>query len=204
MKLTTSVFSALIALALSAQAATVTVSNLPGNVPVPLLGTDGAALASGSVAIGIFSGDASALGAAGDIAGLKAAFTQFGSSVSVGFNGLSGLYQNTVTGTVAGTGFSGQNVFTVVGDGADIASSTGLFVFDNGISFVDEPGATPDAVINAGGAAILGTSGTGDVGGNAFAGFQLAGGAGNAVIPEPSSALLGLMGLGFLAFRRRK
>ncbi|MFT5187089.1 MAG: hypothetical protein ACI957_000102, partial [Verrucomicrobiales bacterium] len=61
MKLTTSVFSALIALALSAQAATVTVSNLPGNVPVPLLGTDGAALASGSVAIGIFSGDASAL-----------------------------------------------------------------------------------------------------------------------------------------------
>ena len=75
MKLTISVFSALVALVLSAQAATVTVSNLPGNVPVPILGADGSALASGSVAIGIFSGDAGALGAAGDIAGLKAAFS---------------------------------------------------------------------------------------------------------------------------------
>ena len=101
MKLTTSVFSALAALALSAQAATITVGNLPGNVPVPISGTDGALLGSGTVAIGVFSGDVAALAGAGDIAGLKGAFTQFGSSVSVGFNGLAGLYQNSVSGAIA-------------------------------------------------------------------------------------------------------
>ena len=203
MKLTTSVFSALVALALSAQAATVTVGNLPGNVPVPISGLDGSALASGSVAIGIFSGDVGALAGNGDIAGLKGAFQQFGNSVSMGFNGLAGLYQNTVAGTVGGSAFSGANVYTVIGDGADIAGSNGLLVFDHGITFVDEPGATPDALITAGGNLILGSAAKGNVGGTDFDGFMLAGDAGP-VIPEPSSALLGLMGLSALFLRRRK
>jgi hypothetical protein len=203
MKLIQSVASALVTLAISAHAATITVSNLPGNIPVPLLGLDDRTLASGSVAIGIISRDVATLGAAGDIAGLKAAFTQFGESVSVGFNGLSGLYQNTVTGTVAGTAFSGQNVFTVVGDGADIASSNGLFVYDNGISFVDEPGATPDDVINSAGIAIFENSAVGDVSGNAFEGYQLSDCP--LCLPEPSSALLSsLLGIGFISIRRRK
>ena len=191
---------ALAAFASSAQAATVTVSNLPGNVPVPILDADGALLSTGSVAIGIFSGDAAALGAAGDLAGLKAAFTQFGDSVSVGFNGLDGLYQNTVSATVGGTEFSGANVFTVVGNGTDVASSPGLFIFDHGITFVDEPGATPDAVVTVDGNAVLGIAGTGNVGGNEFAGYQLAG----VVVPEPSSALLCLLGVASLTIRRRR
>lgn len=204
MKLTTSVFSALVALAISAQAATVTVGNLPGNVPVPISGTDGSLLGSGSVAIGVFSGDVGALAGAGDIAGLKAAFTQFGNSVSMGFNGLAGLYQNTVSATVGGSAFSGANVYTVIGDGGSIADSNGLLVFDHGFTFVDEPGATPDAIIRTDGNLLLGSAKQGSVGGTAFDGFMLAGEAGGGVIPEPSSALLGLIGLSALFFRRRK
>lgn len=201
MKLTTSVFGALAALALSAQAATVTVGNLPGGAPVPIVGTDGSTLGTGAVAIGIFSEDPSGL----DIPAVKAAFQQFGSAVDMGFNGIAGLYQNTVTATVGGTGFSGQAVYTVIGDGADIASSAGLMVFDHGFSFVDEPGATNDAVITATGNLILGSVASGvDIGGTAFDGFQLAGGGGVPVIPEPSSALLGLLGLSFICLRRRK
>jgi hypothetical protein len=204
MKLSTSVFSALAALAISAQAATVTVSNLPSNIPVPISGRDGNPLGSGSIAIGVFNGDVGALTGAGDIAGLKAAFNQFGSSVSIGFNGRAGLYQNTVTATVGGTAFSGANVYTVIGDGADIVSSDGLLVFDHGFTFVDEPGATPDAVIRTDGNLLLGSAAQSDVGGTAFDGFMLAGEAGAGVIPEPSSALLGLIGLSALFFRRRK
>lgn len=201
MKLTTSVFGVLAALALSAQAATVSVGNLPGNVPVPIVGTDGATLASGSVAIGIFSQDPSGM----DIPAVKAAFQQFGTSVSMGFNGLAGLYQNTVTSAVADGGpFAGQAVYTVIGDGADIASSNGLMVFDHGFSFVADPGATPDAIITAGGNLVLGSVAAGvDIGGSPFDGFQLAGDAAP-IIPEPSSALLGLLGLSFVCLRRRK
>jgi hypothetical protein len=205
MKLTTSVFSALVALALSAQAATVTVGNLPGNVPVPISGTDGNLLGSGSVAIGVFSGDVGALAGAGDIAGLKSAFTQFGNSVSMGFNGLAGLYQNSVSGAIgAGDAYAGQNVYTVIGDGASIGDSNGLLVFDHGFSFQADPAPTDPAIITSDGNLLLGSAKQGDVGGTAFDGFMLAGEAGGGVIPEPSSALLGLIGLSALFFRRRK
>ncbi len=203
MKLSTSVFSALLALAITAEAATVTVGNLPGFVPVPVVGRDQVtpiADGAGAVTIGIFSQDPGPLAAAGDLAGLKAAFQQFGNAVTMGFNGSAGLYQNSVTATVGGTGFSGQSVYTVIGDTSDIASASGLFIYDHGFSFVDEPGATEDAVITAGGNLIYGERVSGiDIGGTAFDGFAL-----SPIIPEPSSAMLGLMGLSFLFFRRRK
>lgn len=205
MKLTTSVFSALVALALSAQAATITVNNFPANTPVPVSDAQGSGiLSNGTVAIGIFEGDINALAGAQDIAGIQAAFRQFGNSVAIGVNdplGLPGLYQNSISGTVGGSEFSGQNVYTVIGNGSDVqGGSPGLLVFDHGFAFVDEPGATMDAILRADGNLILGTEAQADVGGNTFDGFQLAG----AVIPEPSSAMLGLMGLSFLFLRRRK
>lgn len=201
MKLSTSVFGALVALSLSAQAATVTVGNLPGNLPVPI-SFNGALLgSSGSVAIGTFAADS----AFGSVGGIQGDFQQFGDAISVGFNGIDGLYQNTVSSTVGGSAFSGQQVFTVIGNESTIGGSSALAVIDNGFTFVDEPGATPNAVITAASGLRFGSAAQGSVGGNAFDGFALAGaGGGGPVIPEPSSALLGLLGLSFLAFRRRK
>ncbi|MFT4642074.1 MAG: hypothetical protein ACI8T1_005420 [Verrucomicrobiales bacterium] len=204
MKLTLSL--TYLAMAMSVHAATIAASNLPGNVPVPIRGADGFTLASSSISIGTFTGsDPAAIGAAGDIAGLKNAFIQFGDSVSVGFNGLAGLYQNTVTGTVRGTAFSGAKVYTMIGDCHSVATSCGLFVVDHGFTFTDEPGATPDAVLKTDSHVLLGYSTTSEIEGTAHEGFGLVG---NAVpcscppIPEPSSAWLGIISLGFLMFRR--
>lgn len=205
MKVTISVFSALAALALSAQAATITVSNLPNSVPVPILSGCDYMLANGTVGIGTFTGDVHALAAAHDVHGLQAAFQQFGDSVSLGFNNIAGLYQNTISDTVGGTNFSGQNVYTVIGTGSDVqGGSLGLVVFDHGFPFKDEPDFTDDAILMADGNLIFGFPGQGEVRGQSFDGFHLGLPLSCPPIPESSSALLSLVGLSFLILRRRK
>lgn len=204
MKPTISVVSALVAIpGLSAQAATINVSNFPDNIPVPIVSLSGTTQATGSIGIGTFTGDAHAFVAAGDFGGLQAAFQQFGDSVSIGFNGIPGLYKNTISAQVEGTQFSGQNVYTVIVANTDLQGLWGpMVIFDHGFNFVDEPGATPDAVIRADSNLVFGIRTQGDVGGQTFDGFQL-----NfclACVPESSSAMLSLVGLSFLALRRRK
>lgn len=199
MKLSTTILSLVASLSI-AQAATVSVSNLPGGSPVPIAGLDGASIANGTgfVALGTFGADASF----NDVASIQGAFTQFGDAVGVGLGAFNGVYQNTISATVGGTGFSGANVFTVVGNGADLASSTGLLVVDHGFTFVDEPGATPGATIGLDSNIVFGGTNASqlEVNGAMFDALQV----GGEIVPEPSSALLGLLGLSFLAFRRRK
>lgn len=198
MKLSTTILSLVAGLSI-AQAATVSVSSLPGGSPVPIAGRDGKIIAKGTgfVALGTFGADASFA----DVASIQAAFTQFGDAVGMGLGNFDGVYQNTITATVGGTGFSGAGVFTVVGDGADLASSTGLLVVDHGFTFVDEPGATPGATVGLDSNIVFGGMNATqlEVNGQMFDALQVA-----PPIPEPSSALLGLLGLSFLAFRRRK
>ena len=198
MKLTKSIFALVASACISANAATITVTNLPGGQPVPVADGLGTIIAkdSGFAALGTFPAGT----AFSDVGAIKAAFQQFGDAV--GFVA-DGLYSNSVTATVGGTSFSGANVFTVIGDAADLASATGLLVVDHGFAFADEPNQTNGNgnVVVARDSNIVfgGTTGALPVGANMFDGIQVA-----PVIPEPSSALLGLLGLSFMAFRRRK
>ena len=199
MKLSLSILGGLAALGLSAQAATLTVTNVDGTTPTPIVDTGGALLGSGVYAIG--TGDLAGLAANNDIAGIKTTFQQFGDAITTNLG--PGIYQSTVTSTVGGSAFAGQNVYTVIGNGSSIADSTALAVWDHQFNFVAEAdGNTSDSIIGRSGSAILGNTVDADLGGGAvFPGLQLVGGD---MIPEPSSALLGLLGLSFLAFRRRK
>lgn len=201
MKLSVTIFALLAGVCISAQATTISIGNLPGGQPVPIADSAGTIISKGGgfAAIGTFAAGT----AFSDVAGISGAFQQFGNSTALTI--ADGLYQNTVTATVAGSAFSAASVFSVVGNGSDLASSTALLVIDHGFSFVDEPGATDGAVVSTASNAVFGASLGGlVVNGTAFDGFQMAGGGGGPVIPEPSSALLGLLGLSFLVFRRRK
>jgi hypothetical protein len=197
MKLSLSVLSGLAALGLSAQAATITVTNVNGTTPAPIVNSalsGGGLVGSGVFAIGTFSSDPAGVGADG----IGAIFQQFGDAF--GTTVAPGIYQNSVTSTVGGSSFADAKVYTVVGNGSTIAASSALAVWDHAFNFKSEPDATDNAILGGSGAAVLGNTVSADLGGGAvFDGLQLVD-----KVPEPSSSLLGLLGLSFLAFRRRK
>lgn len=202
---------AAIAFAASATAATFNVTTGTGpNVTgigdssgVGLVGTGGIA------AIGTFSTtDFSTFTSVADFTG---AFTAFGTPSSTnfldaGFFGNSGVFTFVPAGLAADAAFAGQAMYLFVGNAATFDAATELLVLDTGRLFqaTDDNVPTPqDVTINSGMTALYGgtvanipTNGTDST---TNAGFVTA-----VVIPEPSTAILGGLGLiGFLARRRR-
>ena len=189
------------------QAASITVTNrLAATLDSNWIANDaGEFIANGTgvVAIGSFS-DEAGIGTATSADALLSAFTQFGGSVSVaGVGTVAGLYANSITASVSDGGFTDQSVYTIVGNGDTLTSSTEALVFRHDGVFpadADNPTASLNAIVGTGNGELLrGGMGTGDFNGNAINTFRT-----TPFIPEPSSALLGLIGLSFLAFRRRK
>jgi hypothetical protein len=199
-----------------AKAGTFTVTNFQGTgaaSPTNLVvGADGALLPAGAgvVAIGYLTIEDSALGpqAGNGITGadLAAGFAQFANSITVGIGANSGLYQGSIAAAIdVGSEFEGNAIYTIIGNGDTIASSTAALVYKHSFNFQND-GESP------GGDVILGLNQTGTLllGSNdgtaalepaipereAFGLVPL--------IPEPSSALLGLVGIAFLGFRRRR
>ena len=178
---------------------------------VPVVDNTGApiALGSGFVAAGTF---ASVPGSIDEVR----SFTPFGDGNSAFANsiGVGGFFDGNRSAPIpAGTTDApvGASVYLVMGDGADLASSTDFAVFDPGLVFgtenavgagaldiiIDSDALTPDSLVYG---TIVTEVDTGI--GVIFAeGIQLGEGA---VIPEPSTSLLAaLAGLALVARRRR-
>lgn len=187
----------------SAFGAAITVTNNVGSDNVAdytlLADATGAGL-TGWGAIGTFSitnDQISALGKTADFAGVLKGFTQVGNT----FNISGAVWDGLVNGAV-GAELAGKGVYAVIGNGTSLAGATNLAVFQPAnVTFVADPGATPDVIIQIG-------KGTTLVGGEKVGSLQIAGQNSTNVlrlagVPEPSSALLLLTGA-MVFFRRRK
>jgi hypothetical protein len=189
-----------VALAGIAAAGTVNFSNFGSTWEIQASGTpiNGGFVSVGTTGVSDFSDAAAAQTA------LAADFTAFGASTDFGgaaaFN-IDGFFSGVGQGNGGDAAFDGKNIIIVGGDGADIASSSHLFVIDTGAAFAaDAPLFAANVDINTG--AKLGAAGGTAVAAGVAGAFQAA--AVGAVIPEPGVSVLALFAAGFLALRRRR
>ena len=189
-----------VALAGIAAAGTVNFSNFGSTWEIQASGTpiNGGFVSVGTTGVSDFSDAAAAQTA------LAADFTAFGASTDFGgaaaFN-IDGFFSGVGQGNGGDAAFDGKNIIIVGGDGADIASSSHLFVIDTGAAFAaDAPLFAANVDINTG--AKLGAAGGTAVAAGVAGAFQAA--AVGVVIPEPGVSVLALFAAGFLALRRRR
>ena len=189
-----------VALAGIAAAGTVNFSNFGSTWEVQASGTpiNGGFVSVGTTGVSDFSDAAAAQTA------LAADFTAFGASTDFGgaaaFN-IDGFFSGVAQGDGGAAAFDGKNIIIVGGDGADIATSSHLFVIDTGAPFAaDAPLFAASVDINTG--AKLGAAGGTAVAAGVAGAFQAA--QVGVVIPEPGVSVLALFAAGFLALRRRR
>lgn len=192
-----------------ASGAQVVINNLTGLHPITNLAGDLVPLGTGFVQVGAISlSDAEVMASADDRAGLEAAFEEFGSSVSFGAGGSGGFFSADPMAPInPGDPLVGENIYIVAGDGADIGSSSAIWIFKSDQQFDDDDPAQFTANIAldgalATGAILLGTPVRVHVppaGGN-FSGSQMV-----ALVPEPGvGPLAGFAALWLLACRRQR
>jgi hypothetical protein len=182
---------------------------------------------AGIVAVGLFgAGDAAADAAITAAAGNPAAwatvagtFSQFGASATVGSGagaapGTAGLFSVTPGQAVlAGSPFDGKNVYVAIGNAATLAGSSQVVVFKSTSTFALDPTPSVNAFLrdaavgqDPAGTFLLGALGPGQVWYQTgpLAGQTITGVIGAVIIPEPATALLGMLSLGFGLVRRRR
>lgn len=198
------------ALATSAFGAAITVTNYDegSGAAKGFSLADGTALLTGGVVqVGAFSSDPTPLlanvGTPDGYNALLAAFTSFGSTNTIGGD-YAGLFESVKDVQILeGSTFATKSIYTLVGNGATLATSTQLAIIKDDNTFeLDNPLHTARADLSAASSEVLLGSATGPNVTTALgpvASIQLA----PVAVPEPVSATLLLGGLA-LAFRRRK
>ena len=213
MKLT--VFLSSLLAAASLNGATITVATQPLDFTSfsPVVNASGGLVADGSgfVAIGVTTLSDVQIGNIGsDYAALTAFqsdFVQFGSSSTFGgagvFNEPSLFSFGTSASTAGVNPFSGNPILLVVGNGASLAASTELFIYEFGTNYgTDAPLFTADVNTTQAGTVLFGSTEAGIALPNAGThnGFQMGA---VAPVPEPSTTLIGILGVLGLIRRRR-
>lgn len=199
-----SLFLGVAALFASAHAATISVIRGTGNPGVGVSLASGTALSAGGfyIGLGTFTNAEGAtaepiINSDASLAAAIQSFDLFASTTSL----TSGTTQGLITGQFTSLGnpdpsqFNSKPLYFIIGNGATLATSTqfGIFKLTAGTAFpanVVPAGSTNALIPN--GTAITALEGAGSVNGNTFV-----------LVPEPSTALLGLLGAVGLLRRRR-
>jgi hypothetical protein len=210
MKMKTFIISAFLAMAgITNAAVTLTAVSFTNGVS----DSSGSGLAANSIIrYGFFANDAAVTSNIGNIAALETAFVEVASQVNAGNSGFPGFFQHDLSINDAAsfesvnynTGIVGKNIYAWVSNNTNPASATEYGIFRTNELWQDagNPNMSFTLQTDAAGFNPLIGSTTGPV---LFAGnpasIQLAT---IAAIPEPSRAMLGLIGRGALVFRRRR
>lgn len=221
MKLKLSIAASLLAATSMTFGYTTSTTNLTAFSPVilPVVDNTGTLIGAGtgSVGVGYFGTLSDAQIATSDYATLIADFVQFGTTDTFGTAsapGVDGIFTFSTDEAIpnnagAGNNFTGQNIYTLMGEAGTLGGSSLLAVWKSDTLFGLE-----DLAGNGSAASNIAVGSGAPIIGNITAGSNLGPSAGGLVttnslqlvvaIPEPSSALLlGLGGLGLLIRRKR-
>ena len=225
MKLTLVALSLVAASICSSSAALITLNNGAGNTASGITTTTGQTFRSGTapgeafatgggisggpgvVAMGFFTTDD--LASVTSSASLVSLFVQFGTSgtfAAAGATGNRSVFSSAQNATVGGTQFADKFIYLFVGNGSTFANSTEFLVAKSSILFGSVLDSTPTPTVFTirpdNSVALFGSEGaivqTANTDGSSTVGWTMA-----APVPEPSTALLGLLGVAGLIRRRR-
>jgi len=199
----------LIAGLVSSNAANVVLSKGTG-AGINVLSSTGASLSSFTIFVGTFASAPTAFNA-GNFASVASSFIEFGNAAAPGTGLLTGTIARTdFTGAAAASNFNNRQVYVIVANTSSLASATEAGLFTKSAIRTDYifPADTPGALANIG-ASTINFGAISPIGDTtaidavptttpdslklAFVG-----------VPEPSTGLVAMLGLGLLAVRRRK
>ena len=169
----------------------------------------GTSAGAGVIGVGFFTTEDSSLATLTGSA-LVSAFTQFGGLGTFSNGGPAGNRGVFTLGqpqfTVEDSVFAGQNMYLLVGNGTTFENSTEFLVVKNTKTFAvadDDVATDINVTFNAGNSTLLFGSVAGDVRTTNTDGTATPGWSTAVPVPEPSAALLGLLGAVGLIRRRR-